>query len=379
MLAFGSKCSIGDQLHPSGAMDTSTYGLIGAAYAEVEAKEAWCDATDNIADVGLLSSVAASGQRGGHDDPADADTGATRVLLEGHALFDVIDTEMDFGRYRLLILPDEVRVDDAVKMKLDAYLADGGRLLLTGTSGLAPDGSGPRFDLGARWQGESEFAPDYILPDASLRPDWIDQPLVMYAKSQRILPEAGRSLGEVYDPFFNRDYRPFCSHQHAPPQTEPSGFACGVEHGPITYLAHPVFSLYRGTGAVAYKDYALRVIRGMLDRPTVEADLPSTARLTLRDQPDRGRRVLHLLYANTINRGGAMQLAGGTLAGRTQIEVIDELLPLPDVSVTVRSDRPIEAVTLQPQGRSVDFRADGNTVRFTVPSFVCHQMVELKG
>jgi hypothetical protein len=44
MLAFGSKCSVGDQLHPNGKMDEDTYELIGAAYQEVEEKEAWCRA-----------------------------------------------------------------------------------------------------------------------------------------------------------------------------------------------------------------------------------------------------------------------------------------------------------------------------------------------
>jgi hypothetical protein len=38
MLAFGSKCSVGDQLHPDGEMNRDTYELIGAAYSEVEEK-----------------------------------------------------------------------------------------------------------------------------------------------------------------------------------------------------------------------------------------------------------------------------------------------------------------------------------------------------
>jgi hypothetical protein len=42
MLAFGSKCSVGDQLHPDGEMNRDTYELIGAAYSEVEEKESWC-------------------------------------------------------------------------------------------------------------------------------------------------------------------------------------------------------------------------------------------------------------------------------------------------------------------------------------------------
>ena len=58
MLAYGAKCSVGDQLHPNGQLDKSTYDLIGAAYAEVEAKEAWCDYTTNVADIALLSAAA---------------------------------------------------------------------------------------------------------------------------------------------------------------------------------------------------------------------------------------------------------------------------------------------------------------------------------
>ena len=52
MLAFGSKCSVGDQLHPDGEMDATTYGIIGEAYAEVErkrkqgARPAICQARD---------------------------------------------------------------------------------------------------------------------------------------------------------------------------------------------------------------------------------------------------------------------------------------------------------------------------------------------
>ncbi|HWQ53879.1 MAG TPA: alpha-L-fucosidase, partial [Bryobacteraceae bacterium] len=41
MLALGAKCSVGDQLHPTGKIDPYTYQLIGSVYAEVEKKEPW--------------------------------------------------------------------------------------------------------------------------------------------------------------------------------------------------------------------------------------------------------------------------------------------------------------------------------------------------
>ena len=75
MLASGAKCSVGDQLHPNGKMDETTYRLIGEAYSEVEAKEPWCDGVTNVADIAVLSSEAETGNRG-------ADTGVGRVLLE---------------------------------------------------------------------------------------------------------------------------------------------------------------------------------------------------------------------------------------------------------------------------------------------------------
>ena len=58
MLAYGAKCSIGDQLHPDGKLDESTYSIIGKAYKEVESKEPWCEGSRNVADVGVLSAQA---------------------------------------------------------------------------------------------------------------------------------------------------------------------------------------------------------------------------------------------------------------------------------------------------------------------------------
>ena len=49
MLAYGAKCSVGDQLHPTGEMDISTYKIIGSAYEQVQTKEQWCENVENIA------------------------------------------------------------------------------------------------------------------------------------------------------------------------------------------------------------------------------------------------------------------------------------------------------------------------------------------
>ena len=375
MLAFGAKCSVGDQLHPAGQLDESTYELIGAAYREVEAKEAWCEKAAQVFDLGVLSSESERNEL----REATTDEGVTRALLESHFLFGLIDRTMDFSAYRALVLPDNIRVDAELKAKLEAYLATGGRLILSGTSGLWKDRAEFAFDLGADYGGPSEFCPDFILPRAELRPAFVSSPQVMYYRSHRLRVTQGESLGDVYDPYFNRTFQHFCSHRHTPYRLEPSGYACGVRHGNLLYFAHPVFAQYRAYGAVAYREFISRAIRWFLDEPlTVSAKLPSSARLTLTRQASEKRSVLHLLYANTIQRGGRVPHEGGI--GSCEgwpVEVIEDLTPLTDVEISVKPAKPVARVTLEPQGEGIPFTQQGPQVKFKVASFSCHQMVVL--
>lgn len=374
MIAFGAKCSVGDQLHPNGQLDESTYKLIGKAYADVERKEPWCVNTRNVADIGLLS---AESTGAGRDNSADV--GANRVLLENHILYDVVDADMDFGGYRALILPDVIEIGAELKAKLDAYVEAGGRLLLTGASGLRKDGGGFMFDVGADHEGEGEYEPDYILPRMDLRPSFVDSPLVMYIKAQRIRVTDGESLGDIHEPYFNRTFRHFCSHQHTPPRPEPSGYVCGVRKDGIVYLAHPAFSIYAGYGAVAYKEYLGRVLRLLLDdAPSVETNLPSTSRVALRHQPAQNRHILHLLHADKINRGGPMKLSGGNLsASGRSIEVIDELRPVHDTEIAVRLSDDVARVTLEPEGRELPFTVDDGQLKLQLDQFTCHALLAL--
>ena len=296
MLAFGSKCSVGDQLHPSGLMDMTTYEIIGKAYSEVEAKEPWCGNVRNVADIAVLSSEAETGDR-------DPDTGAGRILLEGHFLFDIIDRRTDFLAYKLLLLPDVVTVDDELKARLDAFLKHGGKLLITGKSGLAKDGSGFAIDAGAQHFGESPNQPDYLEPGSSLAPSFVGSPLAMYMKSQQVKATTGEAIAGIRNPYFNRTWRHYSSHQHAP-ASDLSEYAAAVRNGNVLYLAHPIFSIYHALGAVAYKEYAVNAIKLLLgEDQSLRTNLPSAARVSLMKQESENRYVLHLLYASTILRG----------------------------------------------------------------------------
>lgn len=372
MLAFGSKCSVGDQLHPSGLMDPSTYEMIGQAFAEVEAKEPWCDNVTSVADIAVLSAEAETGIR-----DASGDTGAGRVLLESHFLFDVVDRQAELAAYKLLILPDSIRVDDALQAKIEMFLASGGKLLLTGTSGLKKDGSGFAFDVGAEHDGESEFQPDYV-EMGELAPSFIRSPVVMYMRSQRVRPTSGEVLAHIREPYFNRTWKRFCSHQHAPAASR-SEYAAAVRNGNILYMAHPAFSIYAALGTVAYKRYIANAIRLLLeDQETLRTNLPSTARVSITNQAEHRRYVMHLLHANTMARGEAAVLSPeGHVRDSRVVQVIEDLLPVSDVEISVKLPQMITSATLEPQAERVELEKAGDRVALRIEAFTCHQIVVL--
>ena len=108
MVALGSKCLVGDQLHPNGAINHDTYASIAPAYERIEKLEPYLKGARQIAEIAVLSAE--------HFHPVGgrnnlSDDGAVQMLLELKHLFDVVDSTARFEDYRLLILPDEIPVE----------------------------------------------------------------------------------------------------------------------------------------------------------------------------------------------------------------------------------------------------------------------------
>lgn len=371
MLAFGSKCSIGDQLHPNGQLDITTYKLIGEAYKEVEAKEAWCNDVENIADICVLSQESMSGIR-------DQDTHVGRVLLESGYLFDLVDRKADFNKYKLLILADTIKVDKDLKDKIDAYLAQGGKLLLSGEAGLWKDKDEFAFNIGAEYIGLNEFQPDYLVGKGDMALDFYTSPQVMYKQSQKVKITDGTNMGDVYDPYFNKTWEHYCSHQHAP-YDKINGFGGIVlnKDKNIIYFAHNIFELYGTYAEITYKKYAQKAIDFLLENPILKTNLPSMGRVTLTEQAKNNQYVLHLLYANKQLRGAKANFNPKgeyyTWAANP-IEVIEDLQPIYNISVELDLPKEIKKITNEPTGEEIPFTVEDGKVKFTIPEFTCHIM-----
>ncbi len=358
MLAQGSKCSVGDQMHPVGKLDESTYELIGSAYAEVEAKEPWCRGVKSAANVAIISNDCYNETR-----CSPSMLGASRIFLEEKLFFDILDSEMSWDNYRIVVLADDIRITPELKAKIDCHLAKGGKLILSGTSSLKKGEDCLAVDLPIVDEGVNELCPDYIEAASEFAPSYMKTPFVMYRASRKIkITDNSKSLGKIYDPYFNRTYEHFCSHQHTPYKPEPSGYEAGVMTDNILYFAHPVFFVYAWHGNVGLKEYIMNAIRAFAgDEIQIKTNLPSQGRATLMKQEAEKRYILHLLYVNTMKRGDG-------------VEIIEELNPIPDITVSVKIPEEVKKVTLEPQGIELPIVKNAGRYEINLDSLTCHQM-----
>ena len=358
-LANGAKCSIGDQMHPYGFLDDATYELIGAAYAEAEKVEEYCYDIDVIAQIGILEKecFVRTNSQG-----TPGDTGANRMMLEGKYLYENIDTECDFSKYKLIILPDSIPVTGELKEKLLCYVKNGGKVLCSGSSGVE-DGKFI-FDLGVKYIGKSTVNPSYFRPDYEAV-GLSKTSYIMYSEKYDVELDGGKVLGYVRNSFFNRAPEHFCSHRHTPFTMDDAcpGVIIGKDGG---YIAWEVFGEYAEVGSIVLKDMVSKVIDEILGEDKIlKTNLPAGAVVTLNEQKADSRYVLHALYAAPVVRGKSTQ-------------IIEDLVPLHNSEFEVKLDKKIKNVKLVPQNKKLKFKQKNGIVKFKIDEFSCSQIVVLE-
>lgn len=361
MLSLGAKCSIGDQLHPRGRLDKTVYNLIGSVYKKVSEREEWCRNARPLSDIGVLISTSFS-----NDWRTDSDEGIMRMLSELHYQFSFIDSKEDLNRYKLIIAPDRVNIDEELAKKLREYLNNGGKLILSYKSGL----SGDRFvldELGVEYLGDSDYYPDYFRVLAPIDKDIEPAEYVMYERGTKIQPKDGTQvLVETYQPYFNRTWEHFSSHAQTPPDRK-SIYPAVTKRQNVIYISYPIFRAYILNGNLVYKKLVRNCIDLLLDTPLVIGNLPSTARVTvnLQELNESKRTVVHILHYIPERRCKS-------------IDIIEDVIPIYNVSLKVKTDNPPVRCYLAPEMKEVDFMYNNGYTEFTVKEVNGYQIVVLE-
>jgi hypothetical protein len=378
MLALNAKCLIGDQLEPSGRLSPAVYDLIGSVYSQVEAKEPWCSGTRALVDIGVFDPKEFGLAKGLSLD--DSLIGVGRMLQESGQQFDVIDTRSDFSRYRVLVLPDSIPVNPELDAKLARYLAAGGSVIASCESGLDETGGAFGFkaagvrllpdqtrDLAGnlvrgRYYDRHDYA-DYLLPKGPIASGLPETEHVMYMKGAEVEAEAGSEvLADAVLPYYNRDYRHFCSHRQAP-SSGIRGYAGIVKRGRVIYFAHPIFRQYDRNAPHWCKVLFRNALDMFLPDPVLRHSGPSGLIATVNEQEKEKRLVAHLLYYVPERRS-------------KNIDIIEDVIPLFGVKLSINPQgRKIRSVSLVPQGAKLPFTSESGRIEFVIPEINGHQMV----
>ena len=358
MMAHGARCSIGDQLHPRGVPDRAAYELIGKVYARVAEREPWLKDARPVTEIGVFRAPAPAVKA---IEATGTDEGAARLLMHLHHQFDVLHSGSDLAGYRLLILPDCIAVDTALAKRLRAFLARGGRLLATGTSGLSPCATQVLLpELGVATRGTSPYTVTYLRVGKELADDIPPTDHVMYERGVRVLPARGaKVLARVVEPYFERTWDHFCSHRQTPPDRL-TRYAAAVERGGAIFIAYPIFAAYANHGNYPYRLLVRNAIRRLLPDPLLEVGAPTSTEATVMRQ--KGRTIVHLLQYCPERRA-------------INLDVIEDIVPIFDVPLSLRLDRRPRCAYLAPGEDPVPFEYKSGRANLILPEVRGHAML----
>jgi hypothetical protein len=357
MLAQGAKCSIGDQLHPRGKLEKAVYERMGRTYRSVAEKEPWCAGARAVTEIGFL---ARSGLTG-HTGVTDTDLGVTRLLAQLHHQFDALDGESDFTRYKLIILPDSHRLEGALLEKVRAYLAGGGKLILSHESGL--DSEGKKFalpDLGLEYEGLGKDKGEYFEALEGLNEGIPPMVHFFYEPGSAVKAQPGTTvLARIWKSYFDRNYLHFSSHRQTPFE-KPTEYVAVAQRGNVIYISNPIFTTYSRHSYAVHKQLVANCLKRLLPNPLTKAEAPSSAQITVTEQ--KGRRIVHVLHYPAERR-------------TPDIDIVEDVIPLSNLKFGLRLDQRPRQVYLAPQRQSLKFDYADGYAQVVVPSVTGHQMV----
>ena len=317
------------------------------------ANERWLTNTLELADVGLVVDAA----RG-----SDELRGLFRILSEGHLSFDLVKLGgADLSRYRALIVPEGGKLGEDPIARLDDYVRQGGKLLVTGAE----------VPVALKSLGVNTALPDIPQEKGTyvrVRKD--DKPHLIEAVFNDLdllfldgpLGRAGFTDGT------QRLLRFIPPAMFGPPEkcyyTNVSDIPClysrNTGKGAVAWLPWSIGQHYEQQGHAGHAALVRGILAGVLKMPrTVAVEASPLLELNHRGDPDG-----HFEWVSLFNLSGQMD------------QVLHEPLPMRDVSVRVRPRGEVTSARLLTSGEAlvIQRRGDGS-VECVVPEVGGYEIV----
>jgi hypothetical protein len=361
----GVSICVGDHLHPKGNLNQSMCHSVKKIYHELQDLNQWIEDVTPKTEIGIVLPSS--------DKPSPSPTsispavaGAVRALTELNYQVDVIDQEMDFSKYELLILPDNVLVSDQLKYRLNEYCENGKAILSSNFSGLdAERGEFALDNYHLKYHGEENYRTYFMEVEPDVAEDMPSAPFTIYEKGIKIEPEnkISKILARIIKPYIYDKWESLPDYLYVAPDQieEKTGI---IQFGHNIHIAFPIFSAYYQYAYPVYKTLLSNCIKRLLPCPLIKtSNVPSFARITLAEKENM--TIIHFLAYLPEMRG--------------EFQIIEEGLIVKNAEILLRTDnKKVNCVHSAPENEEIDFTTDGKYLRITIPEFKGYKMIVTK-
>jgi hypothetical protein len=355
MLSYGFACSIGDQMEPFGVLNPSTYKLIGNVFSAYAVYEEWGRPSIPLVEAAIVTPEIENEEF----RIPESIMGAVQMLDELSLQYDVIDKNMDFTMYRLIILPDDLMVEEDFQERLDVYVKNGGKVISCGKGGLSYHKEYPAC-FGLDYMGSAEKYPDFILAEGLLA-DGLESgnEYVIYRRGEDLRPNGAKSILNARAPYFSREGNYFCSHRYTP-SAKGETYPVAFQNGNVMVFSHPLFTQYRENAPFWCKKLIANAIDHLLPSPLVRHNGPSTVTISLLHQPEKHRINVHVLTYIPVRKSAT-------------IDIIEERTKVAGLTLTLNLPYDIKTANIVPQGESLSIKDQ----QITIPEVNGYCVIEL--
>lgn len=279
-LLLGYAPSVGDHLHPRDGINKKLYKDLSEIYGRVRELEKWTIGSKPMCDAAILRNKI-------HSETVRApltasDKGAARMLSELKICYDIVNEDMDFNAYRLLVLPDSIEITDKLCRKLEKF--DGSIL-----------SSGKSCTSGSVWDYFSIIG----ITDTDAYYEFDGNIYGQYMPCIKMKSNYG--ISDYIESYFKREFDGLNAYFYNPPNKR-RGYSAVVLKEGKAHICFNVFAAYLEFGTVFHKELVKSIIDLLLCEKLIEAEaLPSYSRTSL--MKSKNGKILHIKTTFPEHRG----------------------------------------------------------------------------
>jgi hypothetical protein len=279
--------------------------------------------------------------------------GALRILCDLHCQFDVVTLAADWSKYKVLVLPDSVKISPEVETRLHKYISNGGKIISSGESGMKADGG--------------EFLPEWDLtldgnaPEPSFFVDKDGMKMSIYASGKLLKSQNNQTVYQLAEPLIEHIFDGIYPGYYNPPG-EVIDYPFLSVNNKVAHFSFNIFNGFKEYAAASLREAFAEALEIMHPNRLIKTEnMPAFVRVYLTEQSD-SREVVHITAHIPEKRTDGC-------------EVIEDDLTILPSKIYVKTGK--TAAFIEPEHAALQVERQGEYLVINVPQFTGYALIAL--